>query len=177
MDNNNPSWDDYFYGIAKAVEKKAKDGTSVGAVIVKNDGNIILSTGYNGFPRGVEENSKRADNSKNEDGTKEKYKWTCHAETNAIYNAVRIGVSVDNASIYTTKRPCSNCSIAIVQSGIKRVYTKDISESWDGDNHDPDGKLAATILKEGGVDLQIIEPRYFESDDGGDNTQSPINHH
>ena len=109
------SWDEYFLDIADLVATRSKDpSTKVGAVIVRDK--IILSTGYNGFARGVNDNiPERYDRP-------EKYLWTIHAEENAILNAGRIGIKTDGASLYVTPmHPCSNCALSIVQSGIKEV--------------------------------------------------------
>ena len=112
------SWDEYFLDIAELVSTRSKDpSTKVGAVIVRDK--TILSTGYNGFARGVNDNiPERYDRP-------EKYLWTIHAEENAILNAGRIGIKTEGASLYVTPmHPCSNCALSIVQSGIKEVIFK-----------------------------------------------------
>ena len=75
-------WVEYFYNIANEVKNKSKDKrTQIGAVIVGKNKEIV-STGYNSFPRGIndwdEERQERP----------EKYYWFEHAERNAIYNAI-----------------------------------------------------------------------------------------
>jgi len=113
------NWTEYFLGIAEQVKLKSKDeSTQIGAVIVGID-NEILSTGYNSFPRGM-------DDSKIERQERpEKYFWFEHAERNAIYNAARIGVSLKNSTIYLTSGlPCMDCARGIVNSGIKIVWCK-----------------------------------------------------
>ena len=113
------NWTDYFLNIAEAIKLKSKDkSTQIGAVIVGKD-NEILSTGYNSFPRGlddsIEERQERP----------EKYFWFEHAERNAIFNAARIGVSLKNSTIYITSGiPCMDCARGIVNSGIKTVWCK-----------------------------------------------------
>lgn len=108
-------WQEYFLKLANLVASKSKDrSTKVGAVIVGPD-NEIVSTGYNGFPRGVDDNvDSRHDRP-------EKYEWTEHAERNAIYNAARIGVSLKDTIIIQTMYPCIDCARGIIQSGIKEV--------------------------------------------------------
>lgn len=112
-----PDWDDYFSIVAMAVALRSKDpDLRVGAVVVSED-QVILSTGYNWLPRGIKELPERF-------AVKdEKYKWITHAETNAIFNASRTGLSLVGGTIYTTTFPCSLCSQAIVQAGIRRVFT------------------------------------------------------
>jgi len=81
-------WDDYFLNIAENVKLKSKDKrTQIGAVIV-GKGNEIVSTGYNSFPRNIN------DSIEERQVRPEKYYWFEHAERNAIYNAARIGVSL-----------------------------------------------------------------------------------
>jgi dCMP deaminase len=113
------NWTEYFLNIAEQVKLKSKDkSTQIGAVIVGED-NEVLSTGYNSFPRGL-------DDSKEERQERpEKYFWFEHAERNAIYNAARIGVSLKNSTIYLTSGlPCMDCARGIVNSGIKVVWCK-----------------------------------------------------
>lgn len=113
------NWTDYFLNIAEQVKLKSKDiSTQIGAVIVGCD-NEVLSTGYNSFPRGLDDTiSERQERP-------EKYFWFEHAERNAIYNAARIGVSLKNSTIYLTSGlPCMDCARGIVNSGIKIVWCK-----------------------------------------------------
>jgi len=109
-------WDEYFLEIAMTVARKSKDTDClVGAVIVSPD-DLVLATGYNGFPRGVYDDVKLLKD------REEKLARTCHAETNALFNAVRAGVSVAGCRIYVNKFPCFNCCKAIVQAGLKKIY-------------------------------------------------------
>ena len=80
------NWTEYFLNIAETVKLKSKDKrTQIGAVIVGRD-NEIVSTGYNSFPRGID------DEVDERQVRPEKYYWIVHAEMNAILNAARIGV-------------------------------------------------------------------------------------
>jgi len=117
--SGNVGWDDYFLNLATAASTKSKDPRCrVGAVVVSRD-RLVLSTGFNGFARGVDDADSLLAN------TSEKLKMICHAEENAIINAARIGVALEDATIYVTKFPCLSCCNAIIQAGIKRVYTHD----------------------------------------------------
>lgn len=117
-------WDDYFMGMAEYVATKSKDrSTKVGAVIVSPEDHAVLSTGWNGFPRGVN------DNVDERHGRPAKYLWTEHAERNAVYNAVRRGVPLLGSAIYVTHMPCCDCARALVQSGIKTLVTRE--PEWD----------------------------------------------
>src|ERR1043165_3149896 len=86
----------------------------VGCTIV-GPKNEIRSTGYNGFPRGLDD----AAGYRHERPTK--YRWTEHAERNAIYNAARIGIAVEGCRMYIPWYPCMDCARAIVQSGLSEI--------------------------------------------------------
>ncbi len=113
------NWTEYFLNIAEQVKLKSKDkSTQIGEVIVGID-NEVLSTGYNSFPRGLDDTKEERQE------RPEKYFWFEHAERNAIYNAARIGVSLKNSTIYLTSGlPCMDCARGIVNSGIKVVWCK-----------------------------------------------------
>jgi dCMP deaminase len=138
-----PDWDDYFHAIAQVVALKSKDrNRQVGAVIV-GEGRAILSTGFNGLPRGVREVPERMT------PKDEKYRWITHAETNAIFNAARTGVSLAGSTLYVTTFPCGPCAQAIVQCGIKAIFT--YGTYW---SNDPNGYEKATdVLAEAGVTI------------------------
>jgi dCMP deaminase len=104
-------WIERFLKLATEVATWSTDSTKVGSVIVGKDKNII-STGYNGFCRGVRETETRK-------LPEYKYYFTEHAERNAIYLAKS---SVDEAILFSTHVPCADCARAIIQSGIKNVY-------------------------------------------------------
>ena len=122
--DNYISWDEYFMAIAEVVKLSSKDpNTKVGACIVKD--NKILSTGYNGFPRGCNDNKYPWDKG-NENEVDNKYFYVVHAELNAILNSTQ---SVKDSTIYVTLYPCNECAKAIIQSGIKKVIYKNIDFS------------------------------------------------
>ena len=106
---------EYFMGVALLAAKRSKDpNTQVGACIVSPE-NIILSTGYNGFPIGCSDDEYPWDR----EGEDTKYPYVVHAELNAILNAN--GKSLQGAKIYVALFPCNECAKAIIQSGIKEV--------------------------------------------------------
>ena len=146
--NNNMEWTEYFLNIAEQIKLKSKDqSTQIGAIIVGED-NEVLSTGYNSFPRGL-------DDSKQERQERpEKYIWMEHAERNAIYNAARIGVSVKNSTIYLTSgMPCTDCARGIINSGIKIVYCKTICTTNNKDKWEENQKKSYNMLIECGVQV------------------------
>ena len=106
--------------LAKFISEWSKDpSTKVGAVIVDKD-NRIISTGYNGFAKGVADESSRYDDRST------KYKIILHAEENAIMFANR---NLEGCSLYVTQLyPCAHCASLIIQSGIKEVYIQKFLE-------------------------------------------------
>ena len=109
------SWDEYFMGIAMLAARRSKDpSTQVGACIVSQD-NIIISTGYNGMPKGCSDDTFPW----NRDGLDNKYAYVVHAELNAILNAN--GRDLRGSRIYVALFPCNECAKAIIQCGIKEV--------------------------------------------------------
>lgn len=107
-------WQDYFIEMLDVVSLKSKDTTKTSAIIV-GPNHEIRSTGYNGAPRGFN------DNDRTKFQKPEKYFWTEHAERNAIYNAARVGTSIDSCTMYVSHFPCVDCARGIINSGIKRV--------------------------------------------------------
>ena len=114
--NKYRKWDKRYMEMAALVATWSKDPSSqIGAVAVNNKGQV-LTMGYNGFPRGIQDSDSRLEN------RDEKYKYVVHAETNAIYNATYNGVSLHGATMYVHGLPCcSECAKAIIQVGIARV--------------------------------------------------------
>jgi dCMP deaminase len=141
-------WIDFFLGIAESVKLKSKDqSTQIGAVIVGDD-NQILSTGYNSFPRGLDDNRPERQE------RPLKYKYFEHAERNAIYNAAKVGTPIDGSTIYLTSGPpCTDCARAIINSGIKHVYCKDECTTTNKEKWRPDQEIATDMLEECGVKL------------------------
>ena len=141
-------WKDYFLNIAEQVKLKSKDeSTKIGAVIVGED-NEVLSTGYNSFPRGMDDSLKERQE------RPEKYLWFEHAERNAIYNAARIGIPLKNSKIYLTSGlPCMDCARGIVNSGIKEVYCKEICTTKNKEKWDESQKKSYQLLSECGVTI------------------------
>ena len=112
------NWDEYFMGVAMLAARRSKDpNTQVGACIVSED-NIIISTGYNGMPKGCSDDEFPWDR-KGENDAATKYPYVVHAELNAILNAN--GRDLHGSRIYVALFPCNECAKSIIQSGIKEV--------------------------------------------------------
>lgn len=139
-----PNWHQRYLDMAQLVSGWSKDdSTKVGAVIVGEAGQI-LATGYNGLPRGVDDNRSE----RNE--RPEKYLWYEHAERNAIYNAARSGISLLGSTLYVPWHPCADCARGIIQSGIGSVVlgTGIIPDRW----HDS-CRVGGIMFHEAGVSV------------------------
>ena len=114
--NTRVSWEQYFMNIAKEVASRSTcDRKNVGAVIVREKS--ILSTGYNGSLRGLPHCDEAGHEMENGHCVR-----TIHAEANAIVQAARNGIRIEDAEIYITASPCYNCFKMIANAGIKKIY-------------------------------------------------------
>lgn len=140
-------WDDFYLGMAAYVATASKDpSTQVGAVIVRPN-NTLASVGYNGFPRGMNDDPELYAN------REVKYSRIVHAEMNAILNA---NGSVDGCTLYTSALPpCDRCAVFVVQAGITRVVYEQPSdgvlERW----ADSIAKTA-DIFREAGIAMRAL---------------------
>jgi dCMP deaminase len=141
-----PSWDQYFMDIAKQVAARSNCmKRQVAAVIVSE--RRIISTGYNGTPRGVKNCNEGGCPRCNGFGESGKNLEEClcsHGEENAIVQASYHGIAIRDATLYTTYSPCLMCSKMIINAGIRRVV---YNEAY------PLNATATAMLKEAGVDL------------------------
>ena len=141
------SWDEYFMGVALLAAKRSKDpNTQVGACIVDKN-NVILTTGYNGFPKGCSDDEFPWDR----EGENTKYPYVVHAELNAILNAS--GKDLHGARIYVALFPCNECAKAIIQAGIKEVIY--LSDKY---ADTPATKASKLMLTTAGVKLTRMQP-------------------
>lgn len=102
-------WHCRFLRVAEEVATWSKDpDCKVGAILVED--RRILSTGYNGYPRGILDVYEDVDRD-------QKLAMTVHAEMNAILNAMH----TTGATLYSTKDPCVECCKAIIQAGLASV--------------------------------------------------------
>ncbi|MFH0732797.1 MAG: cytidine/deoxycytidylate deaminase family protein [Candidatus Omnitrophota bacterium] len=121
-----PGWDEYFLKVAQLVcERSTCLRRKVGAVLVKDK--HILSTGYNGAPKGIP-HCEFAGCLREElnipSGQRHELCRGLHAEQNAIIQAAVYGVSLDDATLYCTNQPCFICAKMIINAGIKRIVVR-----------------------------------------------------
>lgn len=142
-------WHGRYLDLAEHVAGWSKDPSSkIGAVAIGEHGQV-LSLGYNGFPRGIEDSDDRLTD------REKKYKLIVHAEMNVIYNASLSGVSLKGATLYTSGLPtCSQCALGVIQSGIKRVVVRerDINRS---DKWREEWESSQAMFNEAGVKVTI----------------------
>ena len=141
------SWDEYFMGIAMLAARRSKDpNTQVGACIVSDD-NIIISTGYNGMPKGCSDDIFPWER----EGAETKYPYVVHAELNAILNAN--GRDLRGSRIFVALFPCNECAKAIIQSGVAEVVY--LSDKYDGT---PMNVASKRMLDAAGVKRTQLNP-------------------
>lgn len=107
-------WDKRFLDLAHHVATWSRDPSTQVGCIITNRLRQVVSTGFNGLPRGVDDDPARyADRPT-------KYLMTVHAELNAILQA---GGDVRGGTAYVTHPPCSQCAAVLIQAGIVRIVT------------------------------------------------------
>ena len=106
----------------------------------------IRSTGFNGFPRGIADDSERL-------GDREKkYPLICHAEENAIMHAARIGLALKGCTAYVTWPPCTRCARSLIQAGVVEVVypqESEVPERWMDDF-----KMSTMMMDEAGLNIR-----------------------
>jgi dCMP deaminase len=144
-----PPWDRYFMNIALQVALRSNClKRKVAAVIVKDK--RIISTGYNGTPRGIQncnEGGCPRCNSLTSSGTNLGECFCSHAEENAITQSAYHGVNIKGTTLYSTLSPCIMCTKMIINSGIEEVVYN---------AHYPLGKVPLTLLKSAGIKTRSL---------------------
>lgn len=145
-------WDKRFMEAARLVSTWSscyQENRQVGAVIAKNK--RILTTGYNGASSGIKNCKERGECLRRKlgiaSGTQHEICYATHAEQNAIIQAARLGVSIEDATLYCTHQPCVICAKMIINSGISRVV---YAQGY------PD-KFAMELFSEAGVECTLFE--------------------
>ncbi len=162
-----PSWDQLYITMCYLIGMRSIDGnTHVGSVVVDSD-NVLVSTGYNSLPRGIEIDIEEKRISR-ENG--EKYHWMEHAERNAIYNAARRGTILKGCKLYVPWMPCCDCCRAIIQTGINEVivhkngqdfYDKHTNGKWNESYQRTETMLNETNTLLRFVECNIVIPEIY----------------
>lgn len=141
-------WDRRFLEAAKCISNWSPDPSSkIGAVAI-NDQNLPLAWGWNAFPR------KMVSLTEAEVDKETKYKYVIHAEANTVYNCTRNNISLLNAKLYVYGiPPCIDCAKAIIQVGIKQVFSlvrRETSSKWMDSYQD-----SVKLFQEVGIESRI----------------------
>lgn len=145
-----PGWDEYFMRIAQIVALRSNCVKRKVAAIIVRDRRII-STGYNGTPRGVKNCNQGGCprcNGLAPSGTRLDECVCSHGEENAIVQAAYHGIAIKDGVLYSTLSPCLQCTKMIINAGIREVVFN---------GHYPLSETSARILQEAGVKLRQIE--------------------
>lgn len=112
-------WNEYYMNIAEQVATRSTcDRKHVGAVIVRD--RTILSTGYNGSLRHAPHCDDAGHDLDNGHCVR-----TVHAESNAVAQAAKYGIALENSVIYVTASPCLTCFKLVANCGISTIYYKE----------------------------------------------------
>lgn len=136
----------------------------VGCVVAR-DGRV-LSTGYNGAPRGlphcVHEDGVA---SRDRPPMAEPCRTSAHAEANAVAFAARNGVPIDRATVYTTLSPCVYCAQLLVNAGVERVVCGEVYRDHTGVELLLSAKIVVDVLTDDSKIVQPLLAEEFEEDD------------
>lgn len=150
MNTKRPSWDEYFISIAQVASLRGNCiKRKIAAVIVKD--NRVISTGYNGTPRGVKncnEGGCPRCSDLDESGKNLEECICAHAEENSIAQAAYHGVSIKDSTLYTTYSPCLRCTKLIINSGVGEVVYNQLY---------PINEIPLKLLKKVGIKVRKIE--------------------
>ncbi|MBU0497381.1 MAG: dCMP deaminase family protein [Candidatus Thermoplasmatota archaeon] len=144
-----PSYDAYFMEMAHVVAKRSTcQRRKVGAILVKNK--HILSTGYNGAPKGMrhcDDVGCLRSNQGIPSGERHELCRGLHAEQNAIIQAAVFGISIEGSTIYCTDTPCVVCVKMLINAGVKEII-------YAGEYPD---QLAKEMIEESGIKIKKLK--------------------
>lgn len=146
-------WDNHFLEMAILNAKMSKDpSTKVGAIITSAD-NHLISAGFNGLPRGIEDTEDRLNY------RDLKLQLVVHAEMNSVLAAAKLGVKLKNSTMYIAATntdgaiwggpPCTRCLVEIIQTGITKIISykrKNVPTKWEKDLD-----FSMSLIKEVGI--------------------------
>lgn len=146
------SWDEYFLSIAKLVASRSTCiRAQHGAVIVLDK--TILSTGYNGAPRGLQHCNEIGlcyrEANHITPGTQYERCKSVHAEQNAIAQAARMGARLQGSTIYVTDLPCGICAKLLINAGIQKVIFQRTGRYLQ--------RSSAEVFTEAGIPFEEVE--------------------
>ena len=140
--------------LTQAHEFSKDASTKVAAMLIGRAHHEVRSSGYNGMPRGCNDNLPERQE------RPEKYFWFEHAERNAIYNAARVGTQLAGSLLLTTMPPCMDCARAIVQAGVEEVVSLAPPPDYK-DRYGAHLEKSAELFKECGVVVRLLETEFI----------------
>ncbi len=146
LSDDRPSWDDYFMEITRVVARRSTClRRHVGAVLVRD--RRILTTGYNGPPKGLAHCGELGGCYREKlgipSGQRQEICRAVHAEQNAIVQAAVHGVALENVTCYCTAQPCITCAKMLINANVVRIVYE----------HEYPDEIARAMLTEAGVEL------------------------
>jgi dCMP deaminase len=145
-----PSWDEYFMQVANTVAQRATCDRGRSGCVIARDKQILV-TGYVGAPTGLPHCDDIGHQMKkvvHEDGSITQHcVRTVHAEQNAITQAAKLGIAINNSTLYCRMTPCRTCAMLIINCGIKRVVCEKKYHA---------GEESEIMFRDAGVELVFI---------------------
>lgn len=139
-------WPRRFLGIAREAASWSKDPSTQVGCVARSPDRVVLGTGYNGLPRGVEDLPERMERPT-------KYLWTAHAEENLVAQAARTGTSLAGSTVTVTHMPCCRCARSLINAGVVCV-------EFDGNGlthmAGEEFEVARQMFSEAGVELLML---------------------
>lgn len=146
-------WLARFASLACAVSSWSKDPTTKVGAVARDDDRLVLGTGYNGPPRGVDDLPERMTR---EGG--EKYLWMAHAEENLVAQAAR--KVLKGSTVTVTHLCCNACARMLINAGVRRVEVVGMTTSMDPRL----AEVARTMFAEAGVEyVTVAEGGHIEN--------------
>jgi len=136
-------WQKRYLDLAKYISTWSKDPSTKCGSVITDRYNRIISTGFNGFPQGIQDDDRLKDRNT-------KYEMIVHAEQNAVLFAKQ---DLHECTIFTWPyQPCAHCAAMIIQAGITKVISPQmITKRWEGSF-----KLANDMFKEANIETIYI---------------------
>jgi len=123
--------------------------TKVAAILIEPNSGMVVSTGFNGMPRNI--NEKKPERWERP----LKYRYVAHAEVNAICNAARHGISVEGSIAVVTFHPCVECCKALIQCGVKGIVTE--TPNMQDERWGEDFELSKAMFREAGIEILYVD--------------------
>ncbi|UXH76994.1 deoxycytidylate deaminase [Roseateles amylovorans] len=142
-------WHSMFMGVALLAGARSKDSRKRNGACIASADNKIVGVGYNGLPRGCDDNDPAYWSDDDHDPLNSRHSYIVHAEVNAILNCVVLPLT--GSTIYTTQYPCPRCVQSIIQVGIQRVVYLEKKSHQIALN-----EASAKMLRDARIDVQAL---------------------